>query len=393
MSDNETSNAPEPRTPAPQTGRHSSVTKLPAPTPLPLVRRGYDPAAVDARINQLTAALQAANDAASIAHASQAGLEAELAQVRAELADTANPSFASLGRRANILLRIAEEQAAEIKQAAEAEAADIRSHAVRDATAATSSARSQIEAERAAHHAELDEHRSAVQADAERTRTLAQSEAEGLVAAAKAEADQIRLAAHQETTELRTAAQREVEQIRAGADREVQEARRMLAVEKERLTREATDHHTSAMNESRRLVEEAEGRAAAADERVRIGAEQIAQHRAEAKAESDALIARAKRDAEGILAAATAQAQSIGATATLDVERAVEAHKAELARLVKRRDAIHGQLAQLSELVSGFMADEPSDEAPAEQTAETPVVKDTKNAKGAADANDDEASA
>ena len=79
--------------------------------------------------------------------------------------------------------------------------------------------------------------------------------------------------------------------------------------------------------------------------------------------------------ARSILAAATAQAQSIGATATLDVERAVEAHKAELARLVKRRDAIHGQLAQLSELVTGFVADEPSEEPVVEQTAETQVVK------------------
>ena len=43
----------------------------------------------------------------------------------------------------------------------------------------------------------------------------------------------------------------------------------MLAVEKERLAREATEHHNSAIAETQRLVEEAEERATAAEERAR----------------------------------------------------------------------------------------------------------------------------
>ena len=66
---------------------------------------------------------------------------------------------------------------------------------------------------------------------------------------------------------MRTSAKREAEQARAAADREVQEARRTLAVEKERLTREAAEHHSSATAETQKLVEEAEQRANAAEAR------------------------------------------------------------------------------------------------------------------------------
>ena len=68
------------------------------------------------------------------------------------------------------------------------------------------------------------------------------------------EADQLRLASQQEANDLRTSAKRESEQARAAADREVQEARRTLAVEKERLTKEASEHHTNATAETQRLV-------------------------------------------------------------------------------------------------------------------------------------------
>ena len=91
---------------------------------------------------------------------------------------------------------------------------------------------------------ELDETRARLLADAEQERDLARQEAEDLLASAKREADQVRLASQQEANDLRTGAKRESEQLRAAADREVQEARRTLAVEKERLAKEAAEHHT-----------------------------------------------------------------------------------------------------------------------------------------------------
>src|SRR3954464_6388901 len=104
-----------------------------------------------------------------------------------------------------------------------------------------------------------------VAVNARTERSLAMAEAEDLRASAKRESDQIRLAAQQETKELRVGATREAEQIQAAADREVQEARRTLALERERLAKEANDHHTSATAETTRLVEESEQRATAAE--------------------------------------------------------------------------------------------------------------------------------
>ena len=43
----------------------------------------------------------------------------------------------------------------------------------------------------------------------------------------------------------------------------------MLAVDRERLAREASEHHRPPLSETKRLVEEAEERATAAEERAR----------------------------------------------------------------------------------------------------------------------------
>ena len=67
------------------------------------------------------------------------------------------------------------------------------------------------------------------------------------MASATREADQLRLATAAGGDRAAHRAQREAEQQKAAVDREVQEAKRLLAVERERLAREATEHHTSAI--------------------------------------------------------------------------------------------------------------------------------------------------
>jgi len=338
---------------------------VPEAVQLPVVRRGgYDTAAVDAHVRRLTEANSANAAALESAKGRIAQLEQDLARVKAELAENSTPSYASLGGRANALLRIAEEEAGEIKVAAERDAADIRAQAAKDTQAMRAEAQRELAELRNAQHQELDEQRARFTSEAESERNLARSEADDLLSSAKREADQIRLAAEQEINEMRTAAQREVEQARAGADREVQEARRMLAVEKERLAREATDHHNSAVAETKRLVAEAEQRAHAAEERARIASQQITDQRAAAKTESESLLARAKREAEQLVSAARAQAETITSAGNAEAERELGIVKAEVARMVKRRDAITAQLASLSELVAGFGKDDVEDEEP-----------------------------
>ncbi len=205
---------------------------------------------------------------------------------------------------------------------------------------------------------ELEETRTRMRADAEQERASSAAEATDLVAAAQREADQLRLAAQQEATEMRTAATREVEQARAAADREVQEARRTLAVEKERLAREATDHHASAMGETRRLVEEAEQRRPPRRSGPTPATKQAGELRAATKKEADALISRARREAEQIVAAAKGQADTVRSLGRRRPRAEVERLSSEVARLAKRRDAITAQLSSLHEVIAGFGTDD-----------------------------------
>ena len=58
----------------------------------------------------------------------------QLETARTELAENANPSYAGLGGRASAMLRLAEEEAAEIRASGASDAEDIRGQALRDAT-------------------------------------------------------------------------------------------------------------------------------------------------------------------------------------------------------------------------------------------------------------------
>lgn len=353
-------------------------TAPPARPTFPAVRRGgYDKDAVDLQVGRLVTEHAAATSGLARAEQQLGTLQADLAAAREELAEQRTPSYSGLGGRASALLRLAEEEADEIREQALKDAHDIREQAARNGEAIRAEAAREAEDMRTVQIGELDETRSRMTADAEQERNLARAEAADLVAAAKREADQVRLAAQQEAGELRTAATREAEQARAGADREVQEARRALAVEKERLAREATDHHNSATAETRRLVEEAEERANAAEQRAAQATRQTTEHRASSQKDAEALLHRARREAEQVVAAARSQADSVRAAGDADLERQVETLKMEVSRLSKRRDAITAQLASLRDVISGFSDD---DETPAAEQAApaTPAAGSTK---------------
>lgn len=367
-----------PRVPG-ASGSPSSGHNSPPPAPgslpaFPVVRRGgYDPGTVNARVQQLLQANGQGQSALRNAQRRIGELERQVTDLKAAAAQgTEAPSYASLGGRASAMLRLAEEEAAAVKEAAEKEAAVIREAAQREAAATKASAQRDIESLRTTHYKEIDDHREKVTSEVQQARKMVQAESEELLAAAKREADQIRLAVQQEVTQLRTSTQREVEKARAGADREVQEARRMLAVERERLAREAADHHDQAMAETTRIVTEGETRAADAEERARIAAQHVADQRAELAKESEGIIARARRDAEAILSKARAEADHLASTATVEAEKGHAIIKAEVDRLTKRRDAIAAQLSSLTDLVSGFG----KTEDPAELEAPKPITED-----------------
>src|SRR4051812_43936607 len=115
-----------PRVPAPPAAPGGRPATASSGAPLPVVRRGgYDPAAVDARLKQH--AQENAGLASSLTTAQQriAELESRLQAANDQLAENQTPSYAGLGGRASAMLRLAEEEAGEIRGTAEKDALEI----------------------------------------------------------------------------------------------------------------------------------------------------------------------------------------------------------------------------------------------------------------------------
>ncbi|MSW69317.1 MAG: hypothetical protein F2829_04620, partial [Actinobacteria bacterium] len=165
---------PAARPPAsrPAAGPAATTTSPVAPTPagaapLPVVRRGgYDKAAVDQRVGQLQN--EKSGLATSLASSEQRviELEAELSAAREELQENANPTYAGLGGRASSMLKMAEEEAADVRRAGHRDAADIRKAAERDATSIRADAAREADDMRMVQLKELDEMRARLTADA-----------------------------------------------------------------------------------------------------------------------------------------------------------------------------------------------------------------------------------
>ncbi|MGH3364649.1 MAG: DivIVA domain-containing protein, partial [Nocardioidaceae bacterium] len=154
----------------------------------PVVRRGYDPSAVDRRLHTLAGEKAGLNAGIKEARAKAAKLEKQVSDLRRELSEKEAPSYAGLGGRASEMLRLAEEQADEVLAQAQSQADEIRKRATKDAEALKAGAARDAEDMRIVQLKELDETRSRMVAEAEQQRNMAQAEADDLIASARREA-------------------------------------------------------------------------------------------------------------------------------------------------------------------------------------------------------------
>ena len=117
--------------PAPSPAATPATPATPAPaattaavSTFPVVRRnGYDRAAVDSRVRQLSSEKAGLSASLTDSEKRVLELEARLEEARTELAETSTPSYAGLGGRASTMLRLAEEEADEIREVAQVDAA------------------------------------------------------------------------------------------------------------------------------------------------------------------------------------------------------------------------------------------------------------------------------
>ncbi len=255
---------------------------LPAQAPFDLVRRGYSPEQVTAHLERLEYDLRitTANRDATNQRLTELGAQLSTAQgeadaLRAQLDRTAlEPvSMTGLSDRMQRMIRLAEEEAGEIRARAQADSAKQRTE-LEAALAAAADNRNAFDSERERTRKQLAEQVSALiaeaTAEAEQTRQQSQAEATRLLTEATGQAErtarEAREFAERTTGEANRAAQAELGQARQEAARARQEA----AAAAEAMTtqaRQAADSTTAeaaaererrdtASTERRRQVEE-----------------------------------------------------------------------------------------------------------------------------------------
>jgi cell division septum initiation protein DivIVA len=275
------------------------------PPAFDIVLRGYERRQVDEHLAALVAERQ-------IAEARVSDLEKQLGRMRQEVEanrhEASEPSYAGLGARVEKILRLAEEEARDLR--AEAQAAAERERAVA--------------AEEAAHT------RTQAEEDAQRRIAEGEQAAGRLLEQARKQAAAIRAEASDDAASKLAEAENVVEEARAKAAQVATEVEAKLAKRREQAERDMAARQESA---ERRLVETSEK----ADQ-LRLEAQKL---RDDAERRAKQLLEAARREAEDLIADARAKAERT----RLESER-------ELAALTHRRDSINAQLSNVREMLA-----------------------------------------
>ncbi len=266
------------------------------------VMRGYDPAEVDRRLQELGAALT------ELTH-QRDGLAARVEELHHTSSEAAQPAtYEHLGSRVGQILGLAESEALELRTEAQEEVDALRANAQKDAT------RVRDEADRYAA----------------RVRSEADADAARIVEDARKAADDHRDSAERDASVRLQEAEAVYEEQRARAAKAAADFETTLAGRRSA----AEDEFTQKMGEAQARLDEMSDLA----ERTRLDAEGT---RAQAAKEAGRVTEDAHESAAQIIAEAKATAERIRS----DSDR-------ELAAATQRRDSINSQLANVRQMLA-----------------------------------------
>jgi len=344
---------------------------LPAQAPFDLVRRGFAPDQVTAHLERLeydlritTANRDATNQRLSELGAQLAAAQAEADTLRAQLDRSAlEPiSMGNLSDRMQRMIRLAEEEASEIRAHAEVDADRLRGQ-LEMALAEAAGSKAAFDAERERTRKQLAEQVHGLIAEAtsesEQTTARAREEAGRLLQEARAEAEgtvtQAREHAGQTVQDAHRSAQQELAEARAEGERVTaasQEAAAKLvtetAAERERLDAESLSRRnqaeedfelaiTARRSEANRVITERdEGSVAAAERLV-----------ADARAHSEHLVATATAEAERLMEQATTYSNALVNRTAAESQQRVAAADAAVQKLLVLRGRLLDQMQSL----------------------------------------------
>lgn len=338
---------------------------LPQQASFELVRRGYSPEQVNEFLDRteydlriITADRDSANQRVSELSGQMAAVRAEVDELRTQLDRTAlePTSMVGLSDRMQRMIRLAEEEAAEIRASGEQD--------IIRARAALESGQQDLADERAAFDAERKEIRqqlndqvreliAAATTESERKRSEADQEAAATVGAAQATATRLteEATAERERLDAESASHRQQTEIdaaqilgdaQAGALRLITEAQ----AEAERLvsTAQAKADALDADSLAIRNAEEEDFEIAIAAKRQEAH-QTIADREEESQATAERLVADAKAHSQHLVQEASARSQAMVAHATAEAYRRVEEADQAVISLTALRRSVAGQLA------------------------------------------------
>lgn len=196
-----------------------------------VVLRGYDKRQVDERLRFLGAELTVADNALRAASERAALLEDALSEARSTPAGEPLGD-SNFGARVEKILKLAEDEAREVRSQADAAALALveqaRAHAAEQDSALQQrwseldSARQELEQARQEVNRECEQLRAQARAEADQIRTAVTQQADQLFTAARADADEVGAAAHAEAEQLIAQAKAEAEQLVAQANAQAQ---------------------------------------------------------------------------------------------------------------------------------------------------------------------------
>jgi len=269
-----------------------------------LVRRGYDPAEVDARLNQLSDTIEAvARQRDSVAE------QLRTAQAETIVAPVSEPAdFEHLGQRIGMILSLARDEAAELKKKTEEE----------------------LEVQRLEFAQQVETIRETADQYASDTRRDADTDAKRIVAEARRKADEI------------------VEAAERDAAARMQEAN--AAYEEQRAINAKAASDFEATLSARRKQAEAEFAAALAEANAKL--DDANKTVDAARAEADLTRKEAQLEARRLIDNAELQAQSVIGDAKAVAARVRADSDRELAAATQRRDSINAQLANVRQMLA-----------------------------------------
>lgn len=305
-----------------------------------LVRRGYEPAQVNRRIEELTAAVAQAT-------AQRDALSARLDAAQRERPEPAPAvvepaTFETLGARVGQILTLADEEADELRRTAHAEVAGERLRLQEETT------RVRDEADRYA-------------AD---TRSAAETEAARIV------------------EDARRAADERLDNAERDAAARIQEAEAIYEEQRAKAVQSAADFETT-LAERRKIAEEEFQRQM---EQVERRLDEATQTLEGARAEAQQAEATAKAEAGTLVRAAEEQAASIVEDARTRAARMRAESDRELAAATQRRDAINAQLGNVRQMLATLTGSVTApDPFASEESAEAGQAAPVESAEEAAD--------